>query len=157
MSALAEDGVASAPNIHATGLLIGDRGILITGASGSGKSTLALALISHFRGQGLFSRLIADDQLLISSHGGRLLCAAPPAIAGLAEVAGIGPQPVAYEKEAMIDLCVRLVPDAQMQRFQADATVVIAGCEIPGLDVAARNVTAALAAISVRFSIASFR
>ncbi|MFE0016241.1 HPr kinase/phosphorylase [Mesorhizobium sp. NPDC059054] len=149
--------VTSAPNIHGSGLLIGDRGILITGASGSGKSTLALALISHFRAQGRFSRLIADDQLLISSHGGRLLCAAPPTIAGLAEVAGIGPQPVAYEKEAMIDLCVRLVPAAEMERFQADAMVVVAGCEIPRLDLAAGNVTAALAAISARLSIASFR
>ena len=149
--------VASPHNIHGTGLLAGDRGLLVTGASGSGKSTLALALIGHFREQGLFSRLIADDQLLVSNLGGRLLCSAPPAIAGLAEVAGIGPQPVAYEKEAMIDLCVRLVPEAEMQRFQADATVVVAGCEIPGLEVAARNVTAALAAISARLSMASFR
>ncbi|WP_244483468.1 HPr kinase/phosphorylase [Mesorhizobium sp. 1M-11] len=149
--------MTSAPNIHGSGLLIGDRGILITGASGSGKSTLALALIGHFRAQGLFSRLIADDQLLVSNHGGRLLCAAPPTIAGLAEVAGIGPQPVAYEKEAMIDLCVRLVPAAEMERFQADTMAVVAGCEIPGLDVAAGNVTAALAAISARLSIASFR
>lgn len=154
---MAADEAKPAPNIHGTALLAGDRGILITGASGSGKSTLALALVGHFRGQGLFSRLIADDQLLISSHGGRLLCAAPPAIAGLAEVAGIGPQPVAYEPEAMIDLCVRLVPSPEMQRFQAAATFAIAGCEIPALDVAARNVTAALAAISTRLSIASFR
>ena len=149
--------VASPHNIHGTGLLVADRGILVTGASGSGKSTLALALIGHFRGQGLFSRLIADDQLFVSSLGGRLLCSAPSAIAGLAEVAGIGPQPVAYEREAMIDLCVRLVPDAEMQRFQADATVAVAGCDIPGLEVAARNATAALAAISARLSIASFR
>ncbi|PLP56118.1 serine kinase [Mesorhizobium loti] len=154
---MAEDGVTSAPNFHATGLLVSDRGILITGASGSGKSTLALALIGHFRGQGLFSRLIADDQLFVSNLDGRLLCSAPPAIAGLAEVAGIGPQLVAYERQAMIDLCVRLVPDAEMQRFQVDATVVIAGCEIAGIEVAARNVTAALAAISTRLSIASFR
>jgi len=154
---LAADGAKPAPNIHGTALLTGDRGILITGASGSGKSTLALALVGYFRGQGLFSRLIADDQLLISSHDGRLLCAAPPAIAGLAEVAGIGPQPVAYQPEALIDLCVRLVPAPEMQRFQADATVTIAGCEIPALDVAARNVTAAVAAISARLSIASFR
>lgn len=154
---MARGEVGPASNIHGTALLAGDRGILITGASGSGKSTLALALVGHFRGQGLFSRLVADDQLFVSSHDGRLLCAAPPTIAGLAEVAGIGPQPVSHEREAVIDLCVRLVPEAEMQRFQADASIVIAGCEIPGLDVAVRNVTAALAAISARLAIASFR
>ena len=83
-------------NIHATALLAGDCGLLITGASGAGKSTLALALIGHFRSLGLFSRLVADDQLFISGHGGRLVCQAPPTIAGLAEVAGIGPQPLAF-------------------------------------------------------------
>ncbi|RUY09959.1 HPr kinase/phosphorylase, partial [Mesorhizobium sp. M7A.F.Ca.US.005.03.2.1] len=36
-------------NIHATMVLIGERGILITGASGSGKTGLALALIDHCR------------------------------------------------------------------------------------------------------------
>ncbi|MBN9234929.1 MULTISPECIES: HPr kinase/phosphorylase [Phyllobacteriaceae] len=144
-------------NIHATALLAGDCGLLITGASGAGKSTLALALIGHFRSLGLFSRLVADDQLFISGHGGRLVCQAPPTIAGLAEVAGIGPQPLAFEKEAVIDLCVRLVAEAEMQRFQKDATIEIAGCTIAALDVAARNVTAAVAAVSARLSIASFR
>lgn len=154
---MARDKAGPASNIHGTALLAGDRGILITGASGSGKSTLALALVGHFRGRGLFSRLIADDQLFISSHDGRLLCAAPATIAGLAEVAGIGPQPVSYEREAVIDLCVRLVPEVEMQRFQTDSASVISGCEVPGLDVAARNVTAALAAISARLAMASFR
>lgn len=127
------------------------------GPSGSGKSTLALALIGHCRAQGLFSRLVADDQLLVSNRKGRLVCQAPSTIAGLAEVAGIGPQPLVFEREAVIDLCVRLVPDAEMERFQAEASQLIAGCAVPRLDVATRNVTAALAAISARLSIASFR
>ncbi len=136
-------------NIHATALLAGDCGLLITGASGAGKSTLALALIGHFRSLGLFSRLVADDQLFISGHGGRLVCQAPPTIAGLAEVAGIGPQPLAFEKEAVIDLCV--------QGYQMDATIEIAGCTSAALDVAPRTDTAAVAAVSARLSIASFR
>lgn len=144
-------------NIHGTALLAGDRGVLIIGPSGAGKSTLALALIGHFRGQGLFSRLIADDQLFVFNRNGRLICQAPPTIAGLAEVAGIGPQPLAFEQEAVIDLCVRVVTDAEMQRFQAEADQLIAGCAVPRLDVPTRNATIAVAAISARLSLATFR
>ncbi|RUX64203.1 HPr kinase/phosphorylase, partial [Mesorhizobium sp. M7A.F.Ca.US.014.04.1.1] len=60
-------------NIHATMVLIGERGILITGASGSGKTALALALIDHCRQRGSFARLVGDDQLFVGAHAGRLL------------------------------------------------------------------------------------
>ncbi|RUU53101.1 HPr kinase/phosphorylase, partial [Mesorhizobium sp. M7A.T.Ca.TU.009.01.1.1] len=74
-------------------VLIGERGILVTGASGSGKTTLALALLDHCRHRGLFSRLVGDDQLFVEAHAGRLLCRAPAAIEGLVEVPGLGPRP----------------------------------------------------------------
>ena len=143
-------------NIHGTALLLGDRGLLVTGPSGAGKTTLALALISRFCAQGLFCRLVGDDQLFAAGHGGRLVCRAPATIAGLAEVPGIGPRPLAFEPAAVIDLVVRLVPAAQMPRFQEEARESIAGCDLPCLEMAARDAVSALPAVASRLGLAPF-
>ena len=148
--------VTQAENIHATAILIGERGILITGPSGSGKTTLALALVDHLRQRGLFSRVIGDDQLFVTGHAGRLLCRAPAAIAGLAEVAGLGPRPLPFEPAGIIDLHVRLVGEAEMERFQQEVSEPIAGCPVPRIDLVRRNVSAALPAVMSRLSIAPF-
>ncbi|QPC89526.1 HPr kinase/phosphorylase [Mesorhizobium sp. INR15] len=146
----------SAENIHATVILIGDRGILVTGPSGSGKTTLALALIDHCPRHGLFSRLVGDDQLFVSNHAGRLLCRAPDTIAGLTEVRGFGPRPVLFEPACVIDLWIRLVPGDKMARFQETVSEAIAGCPVPRIDLAERNVSAALPAVMARLSIVPF-
>lgn len=146
----------SGTNIHGTAILIGELGLLIIGPSGSGKTTLALALIDHCCSRALFSRLIGDDQLLAAGYGGRLVCRAPAAIAGLAEVPGIGPRPLPFEPAGVIGLVVRLVPGREMARFQDEAGETIAGCAVPRIDVAERNAAAALPAIMARLSIAPF-
>ena len=150
------DPIERAENIHGTAILIGEHGVLITGPSGSGKTTLALALIDHCRERGLFSRLIGDDQLLVADHAGRLVCRAPAAIAGLVEVPGFGPRPMPSEPSGVIDLQIRLVPDAEMVRFQEDFSEPIAGRPVPRIDLAERNVAAALLAVMSRFAIAPF-
>ncbi|TJV38727.1 MAG: HPr kinase/phosphorylase [Mesorhizobium sp.] len=143
-------------NIHATGLLIGERGILVSGASGSGKTTLALALIDHCHQRGLFSRLVSDDQLFAEAHAGRLVCRAPATIEGLAEVPGLGPWALAFEPACVVDLHVRLLPAGEIARFQEDASEDIAGCAVPRIDLAERNVQAALPAVMARLSIMPF-
>ncbi|MBN9221045.1 MAG: HPr kinase/phosphorylase [Mesorhizobium sp.] len=143
-------------NIHATALLIGERGILVTGASGSGKTTLALTLLDHCRQRGLFSRLVGDDQLFVEVHAGRLVCRAPAAIEGLAEVPGLGPKPLPFERACVIDLHVRLLPAGETARFQEEASERIAGCAVPRIDLPTRNVAAALPAIMARLSIVPF-
>ncbi|TPM99369.1 HPr kinase/phosphorylase [Mesorhizobium sp. B2-1-3A] len=148
-------------NIHATAVLIGERGILVSGASGSGKTTLALTLIDHCRQRGLFSRLVGDDQLLIEAHGGeahagRLVCRVPTTIAGLAEVPGLGPRPLPFEPACVVDLHIRLLPAGEIARFQEDASDEIAGCVAPRIDLAERNVQAALPAVMARLSIMPF-
>jgi serine kinase of HPr protein (carbohydrate metabolism regulator) len=146
----------AASNIHATALLVGDRGILVMGASGSGKTTLALALVGRFAARGLFSRLVGDDQLFTACHAGRLVCRAPEAIAGTVEVFGIGPRPVVVEPAMVVDLVLRLVPADRAERLQADAVETIAGCALPRIDLAERNVNAAAPVVAARLGLAPF-
>ena len=97
-----------ATNMHASAVVVGDRGVVISGASGLGKTGLALALVIYARSLGWFGRLVGDDQLLLSSHDGRLFCTAPPTLAGLVEIRGLGPRPIAHEATAPVDLHVAL-------------------------------------------------
>lgn len=143
-------------NLHGTAILLGDRGVLLTGGSGAGKTTLALALIERASRYGLFSRLVADDQVFAAVHAGRLVCCAPASIAGLVEVPGIGPQPVPSAAASVIDLCVRLVPRDAVDRFQEDGVETIAGCAVPKLKLAERNVAGAVPAIAARLGHAPF-
>ncbi|ANT49334.1 HPr kinase/phosphorylase [Mesorhizobium amorphae] len=150
------DAAAKPENIHGTAILIGERGVLITGPSGAGKTTLALILLDHCRARGLFSRMIGDDRLLASSHAGRLVCRVPAPIAGLAEVPGFIPRPLPFEPGGVIDLHVRLVPKAEMARFQEEISEPVAGCPVPRIDLAERNAATALPAVMARLSIAPF-
>jgi serine kinase of HPr protein (carbohydrate metabolism regulator) len=150
------DRAARPENIHGTALVIGERGVLITGPSGAGKTTLALTLIDHCRARGLFSRLIADDRLLAAAHDGRLVCRAPAAIAGLAEVPGFVPSPLPFEPAGEIDLHIRLVPSREAARFQEEISVAVAACPVPCIDLAERSAAAALPAVMARLSIPPF-
>lgn len=146
----------AASNLHATAMVIGDRGILVTGASGSGKTTLALALLAAARSDGRFAVLVSDDQVLVSAAGGRLVCAAPQAIAGLVEVRGRTPQTIASVPDAVVDLVVALVAEEDTPRFSDDMRIDIAGCSIALLTLAKRNVSGALAAIQSRLDLCPF-
>lgn len=145
-----------ADNFHASAVVLGDRGIVIAGEPGSGKTQLALALICHARTHGLFARLVADDQVFLSAHHGRLVCIAPETIVGLIEVRGVGPQPTAGEKKAPADLLVRLVERSAAERFPEAETESIQGCEVPLLKLAAEDGRAALIAVAARLSLPPF-
>lgn len=143
-------------NIHASAVVLGDRGVLIAGAPGSGKTGLALALVSHARCFGLFGRLVGDDQLFLSVHHGRLVCTAPPTIAGLAEVRGLGPSPLEFEARAPVDLYVMLVDNAAAERFPEPETRSLAGCEVASLTLAGGDRQAALLAVAACLSLPPF-
>ena len=60
------------------------------------------------------------------------------------------------EPGGVIDLHVRLVPKAEMARFQEEISGPVAGCPVPRIDLAERNAATALPAVMARLSIAPF-
>ena len=134
-------------NIHATGLVAGERGLLIVGASGSGKTSLALAVLAQAAGEGAFARLVCDDQIFVAPASGRLIAHAPAAIAGLAEARGLGPVPFPHEPRMIVDAVVRLVPPDEAPRFDPGETEEICGIALPRLSLPQCNVAAALPAV----------
>lgn len=141
-----------AGNIHATGVVLGDRGIVIAGEPGSGKTQLALALICHAQAAGLFARLVADDQLFLTAHRGRLLCAAPATIAGLAELRGLGPMPLRHEAKAPVDLLVRLVQRDAAERMPEAAVERLLDVDVPVLRLSSDDRQAAMNAVLASLS-----
>lgn len=127
----------AASNVHATGLVLADRGLLITGASGSGKTILALELLRRARLAGRFAALIGDDQLMLENCGGALIAHAPPVIEGLAELRGPGPSAVDWLKSARIDAALVLVPEAP--RLEDDGVLTLAGIGVRRLRLPARS------------------
>ncbi|WP_193743271.1 RNase adapter RapZ [Sandarakinorhabdus sp. AAP62] len=77
--------------LHATAVALDGRAVLLLGKSGAGKSDLALRLVAAGW------RLVADDQVVVTVDGDRLIASAPPRLAGLMEVRGVGivPEPTA--------------------------------------------------------------
>jgi HPr kinase/phosphorylase len=65
--------MTTAPSMHATAVLVGDRAVLIRGPSGAGKSRLALDLILAGRaGQLPVAVLVGDDRVHLDTVGGQL-------------------------------------------------------------------------------------
>ncbi len=132
--------------VHATCLVIGGCGVLILGASGSGKSDLALRLIDQpGRGTGseaLTARLVADDQVVITLRGERLFATAPPRLAGLIEVRGLGIVPADHAPEAEVTLAVRLADARDIERLPEE------GVSLTLLDVAIPEIAVDAAAAS---------
>ncbi|MET0168785.1 MAG: HPr kinase/phosphorylase [Aliihoeflea sp.] len=102
-------------NRHASLVLIGDRGVLITGPSGAGKSTLAIELIDRANG---FAALVGDDRIIVEKRSdGRYVGSVPKTIAGQIEVRGVGIVSRPNETRAVIDLIVDLVDGRAIDRM----------------------------------------
>ena len=134
-------------NIHATGLILGDRGVLLTGPSGSGKTTLALQLLARAGTLDGFGRLVCDDQVFVEALAGRLVARAAPSIVGLVEIGGLGPCPVEAETAMAVDLLVRLVPAGEAPRMETGNSDFVEGVALPRLDLPERCALAAANAV----------
>jgi len=142
-----------AVNLHASTVVLGDRGLLIRGASGTGKTHLALSLVAQWSRAGTFARLVCDDQTFVMSRNGRLVACAPLTISGLAEVPGVGVVGIAHEPAAVVDLVVELVDAPSAGGAETSVTMSIEGIELPMLRLSARTVEASSMAIAAAFEV----
>ncbi len=94
--------------IHATAVVIAEAGVLICGPSGAGKSTLGSSLIAAAEAAGNFARLVGDDRVGISSHGGRVIAQGHPSILGKIERRGQGIVTVPYLPAAVLRVVIEL-------------------------------------------------
>ena len=125
--------------IHASTVVIGERGILVRGASGSGKSTLALALIEAARRRSRFARLVADDRTEIVARGGRLLARPVSPLEGLVERRGLGLTPERHLDAVVVALIVDLVSEEPPRLPDPeDLVVTLSGIDLPRLKLLAR-------------------
>lgn len=92
--------------IHATALVVGETGLLVTGPSGSGKSRMALELIQTAAAGGRFAALVSDDRVGLQVVGKRVLAIAPPQIAGMIELRGSGILKMAYLPRAVMHVAI---------------------------------------------------
>jgi len=148
---LRHDTSRPASNIHATAVILVDRGILILGASGAGKTSLALTLIRQTVTEGRFARLVADDQVFLASGAGKLLASAPATIAGLVEVRAYGPRPIHAEQSAVIDLAVSLETPDNTPRLREPQSIEFQGVGLDHLILPARDAGRSSLAIAAWF------
>ena len=118
--------------LHASCVAVEGVGVLIRGASGAGKSDLALRLVD--RG----GVLVADDQVIVRAAatgdgGSRLLASAPPALAGLIEVRGMGIARLPHLAETALGLLVDLRAGGEAERLPEPWREEVLGHGVPGL------------------------
>jgi len=124
--------MTAADTVHASAVAVGDDGVLIRGRSGSGKSALVLGLLDRDPDT---TRLVADDRVILSRDGDRLVATPPPALAGKLEVRGQGIVHVGYLPTAAITLVVDLLPAEDCPRLPepADGSVTLLDVALPRL------------------------
>jgi serine kinase of HPr protein (carbohydrate metabolism regulator) len=115
--------------IHATCVELAGTGALLRGPSGSGKSDLALRLID--RG----ARLVADDRVVLEAGAGGVVASAPPALAGMLEVRGLGLTRVPSVARAHVGLVIDLVAAVDVERLPEPARCELLGTTIPCIRV----------------------
>ena len=123
--------------VHATSvaLKVGRtwRAVLLRGPSGAGKSDVALRLIEAG------GRLVADDQTHLAKTGRAVVATAPPSLAGLIEVRGIGIVKLGRGQliaRAPLGLLVDLVPPDQVERMPEPAREKVLDIDLPRLALA---------------------
>lgn len=111
--------------VHGTAVRLGRAGLLLRGPSGSGKSDLALRLVEAG------ACLIADDQVALAPDGAEIWLSAPPSIAGMIEVRGLGILRLPSAPRTALRLVCDLVPREQVERLPERGVFEYSGIAVP--------------------------
>jgi hypothetical protein len=131
----------------------GGAGVLFLGVPGAGKSDLLLRMMQ--RGW----HLVADDQVVLSVEGDALAAEAPPELAGLLEVRGVGIFNGLPHAGAKLRLAVLLVGRDEVPRLPEPRVFTVLGRGLPLLALHAFDCSApakielALGAAEARYAL----
>ena len=123
--------------VYGTCIAINGKAVLFRGPSGSGKSDLALRIVEAG------GRLISDDQTILVRENDWLVASCPDPISGQIEVRGVGIVPVETIRRAPLSLVLDLVPGEQVERFPELRFCHYLGVDIPLLNIAPFEISAA--------------
>lgn len=118
-------------NVHATGLVLGETGLILRGPSGAGKSLLALELLDAWEARGLTAKLVSDDRIDFVVEKGDLMMLAPRSIEGLVELRGRGIVSRPFTRKAPVRLVVDLVPTLERMVEEDELTTELSGVRLP--------------------------
>jgi HPr kinase/phosphorylase len=142
---------------HGTAIALAGNAALIRGAPGAGKSDLALRCLATAPTALIASptTLVADDQVVITRTGQRLMAEAPATIRGKLEVRGLGIVTVPHLASAELVLVADLTAPELIERLPDPAPETdLMGVRLPLLHIAPFEASAAvklLLALATRF------
>ena len=137
-----------ANQIHGTCVDVAGTGVLLRGPSGSGKSDLALRLIDDG------ACLVADDRVDLMIEGADVVASAPPRLAGMIEVRGVGVARLPSVARARVGMVIDLVDDGAVDRLPEPAVCTLLGVDVRLLRLAP---LAASAAAKIRLAVGAVR
>ena len=127
-------------NIHATGLVLSQHGLMLRGPSGAGKSLLALQLLGHFDAAGQPAMLVSDDRIDLVRQGDGLVMQAPASIAGLVELRGRGIVKRPHMASAPLHLVVDLVDSLERMVEEEALSIELEGVRLARAPVPRRGI-----------------
>lgn len=128
-------------NVHGTGLVLGETGVLLRGPSNAGKSVLCLALLDRWEGRGLDAFLVADDRVDLVPTNDGLTMLAPPQLAGLIELRGRGIVSRPHRQNAQLHLVIDLVPELNRMIEEEELQTELLGVTLPRAPVPQSGMT----------------
>ena len=118
-------------NIHGTGIVLDEIGLILRGPSGAGKSLLALLLLDFWSDRGRPALLVADDRLDLLAEGGAITMHAPRSIEGLIELRGRGIVRRPFVSSAGVGLLVDLVDRFDRMPEEDEQSAELLGVHLP--------------------------